>query len=165
MDQMSPVIDALRLSWGKNLDYAQKLVADVPADRMVHQPAPNMNHPAWVLGHLNAYHSVIVSLVCGRPFDDPKEHRYGMKSNPVADLDAYPPRAELIDDFVRGHGDVAAALKTAGPDTWTRAVTLERWKPVLPTVGQALVYLMILHESTHLGQLSAWRRVQGMPGV
>jgi len=165
MDQPLPVVDAVLLSWDKNLGYAKKLVADVPADRMVYQPAANMNHPAWVLCHLNAYHDVIVSLVRGQRFDDPKDHRFGMKSKPVADLNQYPSRADLIDAFARGHGLVAAALQSAGPDVWTRATELERWKPVLPTVGQALVYLMILHESTHLGQLSAWRRVQGMPGV
>jgi hypothetical protein len=35
-----------------NLDDAQRLSADIPDDTMVVQPAPGMNHAAWVLGHL-----------------------------------------------------------------------------------------------------------------
>ena len=35
----------------------------------------------------------------------------------------------------------------------------------MPKIGIWLNYLMTLHESTHLGQVSVWRRVQGMPAV
>jgi hypothetical protein len=158
-------IDTLLFSWDKNLDYATKLVADVPQDRMVYQPEVGMNHPAWVLSHLNAYHPVIVSLVRGETFDDPKEHPFGMKSKPVADVAVYPPKAQLVESFIQGHHDVTAALRTAGPGVLQGEVPLERWIRYFPSVGVVLGYLMLVHESTHFGQLSAWRRVQGMPSV
>lgn len=159
------MIESLIHSWDKNLDYAKKLVADVSDDRMVYQPAPNVNHPAWVFSHLNAYHPVIVSMVRGQRFDDPIEHRFGMKSKPVTDAAVYPSRAQLIESFACGHSEVTQALQAADPGVLQGAVQLERWARAMPTVGIALVYLMILHESTHLGQLSAWRRVQAMPSV
>jgi len=159
------IIDTLLHSWEKNLDYARRLVADVPDPQMVYQPASGMNHPAWVLCHLNAYHPVIVSLIRGEIFDDPKEHPFGMKSKPVADLGVYPSKDELVTAFEQGHHDVIAALGSAEPSVFGAEVSLPRWKQYLPTTGIALGYLMLLHESTHLGQLSAWRRVQGMPGV
>jgi hypothetical protein len=38
-------------------------------------------------------------------------------------------------------------------------------KGPLPTVGDLLAHLMTTHEAAHLGQLSAWRRLLGLPGV
>ncbi len=159
------MIEALLFSWHKNVEYAQKLVADVADDRMVYQPAANMNHPAWVFSHLNAYHPVIVSMVNDQPFDDPKDHPFGMKSKPLADTAAYPSRGQLIESFCNGHEDVDRALRSVGTRALQGPVQLKRWAGTMPTVGVALVYLMIVHESTHLGQLSAWRRVQAMPSV
>ena len=39
-------------TWSLNLGYAKRLVADIPDGAMALQPAPGMNHAAWVLGHL-----------------------------------------------------------------------------------------------------------------
>jgi len=50
-------------------------------------------------------------------------------------------------------------------DLLDQAVVLERWQQFMPTAGIALPYLMLVHENTHFGQLSAWRRVQGLPSV
>jgi hypothetical protein len=124
-----------------------------------------MNHPAWVLSHLNAYHPVIVALLQGKTFDDPKEHPFGMKSKPVVDAGAYPAKQALVEAFVRGHEAVVAALQEADPAVLDGEVMLERWRKYFPSVGVVLGYLTLLHEATHLGQLSAWRRVQGMASV
>ena len=35
-----------------NVDYARRLVDDLAEDQMAAQPAPGMNHAAWVLGQL-----------------------------------------------------------------------------------------------------------------
>ncbi|MCX5659030.1 MAG: DinB family protein [Planctomycetota bacterium] len=162
---MSVMIDAILLGWDRNLDYTKRLLADVPQDRMAYQPAVNMNHPAWILSHLNLYHACMTGMLLGKPFEDPKEHKFGMKSKPVADASAYLSKAELLSDFERGHADVAAALRSAGQSRLEAATPLERWRTAMPQVGIVLNYLMILHESTHLGQFSVWRRVQGMPSV
>ena len=159
------MIESLLFSWDKNLGYAQRLVADIPDERMVFQPGPGMNHPAWVLCHLNLYHPVIVSLIKNEPFDDPKGHKYGMTSKPVRDPAAYPAKGDLVETFIQGHADVTHALRSADPTALQAPVTLERWKDAMSTVNLALGYLMVLHESVHLGQLSAWRRVQGLKSV
>lgn len=159
------MIDALLFSWDNNDDYAQRLVADLPDAQMTHQPAANMNHPAWVLSHLHAYHPVIVALIQGQTFDDPKHHPFGMQSKPVVDASVYPTKAVLVDAFVQGHAQVKSALAASDSAALNAPVLLDRWKTVMPTVALALGYLMLLHEATHLGQLSAWRRVQGLPSV
>ena len=42
-----------------------KLVADLTDDQLTNQPAPKMNHPAWVLGHLLLVESNFLTLLGG----------------------------------------------------------------------------------------------------
>ena len=162
---MSVMIDALLLGWDKNLDYANRLLADLPEDRMAYQPAVNMNHPAWIFSHLNLYHPVMVAMLRGTSFEDPKGHKFGMQSKPAADASLYASKAELLAEYTKGHHDVAEAMRIGGQSALDATTLLERWRVQMPQVGIVLGYLMLVHESTHLGQLSVWRRVQGLPSV
>ncbi len=157
------MIDALWCTWDRNLEFARRLVADVPDERMAYQPAAGMNHPAWVLCHLSAYHPVILGVLRGQPFDDPKDHPFGMRSAPVPYRDAYPSKEALVRAFEGGHAEVVEAARTAPASRLAEPPPLERWRDAMPNNAALLVHLMVAHESTHLGQLSAWRRVQGMP--
>lgn len=162
---MSVWIDGLLLGWNRNLDYAKRLLADVPEDRMIYQPAVNMNHPAWIFSHLNLYHPVITAMLTGHEVTDPKGHKFGMQSKPQCDASLYAGKTELIGEYERGHNAVVDALRTDGEGVLARATPLERWRDAMPQIGVALPYLMLVHESTHLGQVSVWRRIQGMPSV
>jgi hypothetical protein len=166
---MSHAIDGLVFAWRKNMDYAPKLVADLSEEQMVAQPAsdPNApsNHPAWVLSHLNVYVPIIESLIKGEAFADPKEHEFGMQSRPLADRSAYASKQALIDEFSAGHERVLKLLADADDSVLGHAVKLPRWESIMPTSGIALPYLMLNHENGHLGQVSAWRRIQGLPSV
>ncbi len=162
---MHVMIQSLLMSWTRNGDYARKLLADIPEDRMTHQPAPGMNHPAWIVAHLSGYHDTLVSLIRGRAFDDPKGHRFGMQSKPEAELSVYGTKADLLAEYERGHAAVADALAAMDPARLEADTPLERWRPVMPRIGHVLAYVMLVHPSTHLGQLSAWRRQQGMASV
>ena len=166
---MSVAIDGLLFGWNKNLDYGPKLVADLTDEQMVWQPAGNevapANHPAWVFSHLNAYLPVISAIIAGSPFDDPKEHPFGMLSKPENDRSRYASKQELVDAFVEGHQRIAGQLTAADDAILEQPVNLPRWKEIMPKAGIALPYLMLNHENGHLGQLSTWRRVQGMPSV
>lgn len=165
---MSAVIDGYLFAWKKNQDYGPKLVADLTEEQMALQPVADgapANHPAWVFSHLNAYLPVIEGLILGKEFDDPKQHRFGMLSRPEADRSIYAAKDELVDEFVKGHQRVAEILADCDDSIFEQAVQLPRWKDVMPTVGIALPYVMLNHENMHLGQLSAWRRIQGMPSV
>ena len=42
---------------------------------------------------------------------------------------------------------------------------MEDIRGFLPTLGDCFVFVMAAHENMHLGQLSAWRRVQGLGRV
>ncbi len=165
---MSIAIEGLLFGWKKNLDYGPKLVADLTEEQMVLQPnadAAPANHAAWVFSHLNVYLPVIEALIQGKEFDDPKQHKFGMLSKPESDRSIYASKQQLVDEFVAGHQRVISLLDGADDSVLEQEVMLPRWKEVMSKAGYALPYLMLNHENIHLGQLSAWRRVQGMPSV
>jgi hypothetical protein len=160
---MPIVIDAILRTWERQKDYAQRLLADLGDADMVSQPVPGvvLNHPAWTISHLAVYPPVLAAILEGRAFEDPITSPYGRDSAPVSDPRAYRPKAELVPGYMRVHDELAAALARVDPAVLERPIPLERWKTRFPYVGDAIVHLMIDHESGHLGQMSVWRRAGG----
>ncbi len=166
---MSAVLEGLVAAFRRNQDYGQRLVQDLTEEQMVLQPRVagelTGNHPAWVLSHLNAYLGVMQSVIQGMPIEDPRDHPFGMQSQPVSDRSLYASRDQLLAEWSQGHEQVSRLLEAAGDDVFRQPVQLDRWAEVMPLAGICLPYLMLNHENIHLGQLSAWRRVLGMPSV
>ena len=162
-------IDGFLFAWNKNKAYGASLIADLDQAQMTQQVAPDgqaaANHPAWVYSHLGVYVPVIEAIIKNETFADPKEHKFGMQSKPSSDASLYASKEQLLADFEFGHDRVAQLLQEAGDAVLDNKITLARWEPVMPTASLALPYLMLNHENVHLGQISAWRRVQGLPSV
>ncbi len=153
--------------WDNQLAYALALFADVTDEQMILRPGGNMNHPAWILGHISAYHQVIQDLLSGRPVNDPKnDMRFGFAGHgPLDDRSKYDSKQAMVDHYAAGHEQVAQSLLAAPPEAFTSKPTLERWAKLYPTVEFMLPDLLLHHESLHLGQLSIWRRAAGLPSV
>lgn len=164
---MTHLTAAILRTWDLQRDYALRLLSDLSDADMVSQPVPGvvLNHPAWTFGHLSIYAPVLTAILRAEPFEDPIFHRYGRDSAPIADTKAYPPKAELVAEYLRGHDELAATLKAADESVLGRPIPLERWKARFPLIADAVVHLMIDHESTHLGQVSVWRRAGKRPRV
>lgn len=164
---ISPLASAVLISWSRNGAYGLRLVGDLQPEQFAAQPVAGvrMNHPAWILCHLNLYAPIAVALLTGRSFDDPAEHRYGAKSEVSDDPAEYPPGPILVREWEQLHDEGAKALEHATDEVLAAANPLERWRAMHPTVGDMVTTLMVKHESMHLGQLSAWRRAMGMARV
>jgi hypothetical protein len=164
---MTPLISALLLSWSNQRDYAQRLVADLSDADMVSQPVQGvtMNHPAWTLGHLSPYPPVLAAILQERPFEDPLNSKYGRGTKPVSDPKAYPSKADLLAEFLKGHDLLARTLEQVDVAVMSKPIPLARWEQRFPRIADAVLYLMLHHEGSHLGQLSAWRRAGGRPSV
>ena len=162
-------IDGFLFAWNKNRAYGANLISDLDDAQMTLQIAPDgkaaANHPAWVYSHLNVYIPIIEAIIKGETFEDPKGHQFGMQSTPSSDASIYASKEQLAADFDAGHERVAQLLQQAGDDVLDNKIQLERWQPVMPTASVALAYLMLNHENIHLGQISAWRRIQGLASV
>jgi len=160
------LISHLLNTYSRNLDYAKRLVADVPEDKMAHQPAPGMNHPAWVIGHLALVGDMIGGLMGQAPLAPAAwEPIFGNSSKPSADASIYPGKAELVAALERSHARIASIVSGLPPEALAQTMPKEEYRKHFPTTGDALMYIMTFHDGVHLGQLSAWRRVQGMPSV
>jgi len=161
------ITDAILHTWAAQRDYAVRLLADLSQDDMTRQPVSGvaMNHAAWTVGHLSAYPPVLAAILREQTFADPKDHRYGRDSKPSSDPRDYLPKEILVAELLCGHDDLAAALAAANPAILAKPIPLARWQQRFPIIVDAVIHLMLHHESAHLGQLSAWRRACGKPAV
>jgi len=149
-----------------NVDYAKKLVADIPEDKMCVQPAAGMNHAAWVLGHLAFVFDSMLRVFGPKPSMAPERAAlFNLSSKPHTDRAAYPSKAALLEEYEATYRRLVAAIKEAPQEALDREFPNPKLRPMLPTVGVAMVHILASHHALHLGQLSAWRRAQGLPGV
>lgn len=160
-------VQSVVFAWDNQLHYALALLDDLTDEQMILRPGGNMNHPAWILGHIGLYHPVTVQLLKGQPIDDPKFNAmFGFQGHgPLDKLSAYGDKKSIVARFADGHEQVAQALLAAKPEDFKRRPSLERWAAAYPTVEFMLPDLLLHHESLHIGQLSVWRRAAGLPSV
>jgi len=149
-----------------NVDYAKRLVDDIPEDKMADQPAPGMNHAAWVLGHLTYVFDSMIAVWGQKPTMSPEwKELFNVPSKPQPERDKYPPKAELWDAYQKAYQRIVDVVKTATDEDLDREFPNPRLRASLPTVGTAMIHILTTHQGQHLGQLSAWRRAQGLPSV
>jgi hypothetical protein len=160
-------MESIVYAWDNQSKYALRLLEDVADEQMVLQPGGNMNHPAWIMGHMSIYHPALVAMIQGTGFDDPKDDPlFGYTvSQPHADLAVYGTKQSIVQRYAEGHEQVAQALLNAAPEQLSQPPSLPRWQETFATVSFMLPDLMIHHESNHIGQISTWRRAAGMSGV
>ena len=146
-----------------------KLVADLTDDQMVFQPAPRVNHPAWVLGHLTQVEYAFLNLLTGQPapawIDENWKATYGQKSVPVSDKNKYKPKAFYIEHLAAAREQLVAKLKAMTPEDFQQPHPDPARRDRFPTIGHAVMLYGTWHEAYHAGQLSTWRRVQNLPAV
>ena len=160
-------VESFVYAWDNQLAYALALTDDLTDAQMVLRPGGNMNHPAWILGHVSLYHPATIALLAGKPFDDPKnDELFGFAGKgPQPDIAKYGSKEKIISRFKAGHEQVAQALLNAPAEAFNRPPSLERWAASYPTVDFILPDLLLHHESLHIGQISIWRRAAGLAGV
>jgi len=56
-------VESIVYAWDNQLRYALALLEDVTDEQMVLRPGGNMNHPAWILGHVMLYHPIVPRLL------------------------------------------------------------------------------------------------------
>jgi len=162
------IADSLHVSLG----YAERLLRDVPADRFARFAAPGgiavaSNHPAFVYGHLSLYAPKVL-LQIGHPAPSIPDHfeiRFSKDATCVDDEDGdlYPTRDEIVEFFLEGHRMVMAALRSTADDVFQRPNPAPgRMRELFPTIGSAQAFYCGGHMMMHLGQMSAWRRMEGM---
>jgi hypothetical protein len=157
-----------RKLYGIMLGLCKIQTSDIDDAKLTDLPAPGVNHPAWLLTHLAVCTDYAARLL-GAPTRCPREwhQRCGPGSRVTADRGVYASKPELLAALEAGHGCVSEAVGRATEEVLLRphGVELAFVKTTFPTVGDLLAHLMTTHTGFHLGQLSMWRRMMGLPGV
>lgn len=162
------VADSLQLSLG----YAERLLAGIAATRfprfaVVGGQVVESNHPAFVYGHLSLYAPRMLRQIAAPAplLPDHFEVRFSKDAACVddPDLDLYPPMDEIVTFFLEGHRMVTGALRSTSDEVFQRANPAEgRMKERFPTIGSVQAFYCGGHMMMHLGQVSAWRRMEGL---
>lgn len=162
---------AILNTYGFNLMYAGKLLDGIADDQMVTQPTVNghtiPNHPAWIIGHLANTSAGFGSTLLGIESIQPKgwQEILGGSSTPSTDASVYPDKQTLADKLTEAHAYIGKAILDVDDARLAEPNPVKRLAPVFPTIGDMITFVLTSHETTHLGQLSAWRRAMGLPSA
>ena len=164
------IADSLQLSLG----YTDRLLTDLDAATFARFATPGgetieSNHPAFVLGHLCLYAPRIATQL-GRDelavtVSDQMDQTCSKDAKCVDDLDGsiYPAMDEIVETFRSGYANTMTALREVDDEVLQQANPTEgRMSELFPTLGSMHAFYVGGHMMMHLGQLSAWRRMQGM---
>lgn len=157
------MVDHLTYLYQFNLQYAEQLVKDVPADQMAAQPSGVINHPAWSLGHLvvsSNHLAQILGLQSNLP--DGWGETFKTGGEPSGDLSEYPTKRRLLDSLKAQHVRNIEAVRRFDTARFAEPHPNEGMRNYFPTVGDMIVFMMTAHEMDHLGQVAAWRRAMGL---
>ncbi len=141
------------------LNQVSSMVAGIDPDRLVWQPPGNPNHALWTLGHLACSAQAIgVELGLDPWLPDAWQGLFAQGSAPVANAGVYPGLDELQDAIGDAQGRLADRLQVLSHEDWIGPLPDVRYRDRFPSLGNAVVHILLAHTSFHAGQLSAWRR-------
>jgi hypothetical protein len=162
------IADGLRLSIG----LGEKLLDGVSPDifgRMAHPGGAAIvsNHGAFIYGHLAFYAPRVIQMAGGPKTSTPDGFAElfadGVECVDDADGSHYPAMDVITDAFFSGYNAALEAVVSASPDVFdnpnpTGGSLTEKF----PTIGSMCGFMSCGHIMLHMGQMSAWRRMQGL---
>lgn len=153
---------------------SEALLKGVDAKRFARFTAPggkavHANHPAFIYGHLSIYPAFILNTAGEDPagaaapeaFGDLFKHGAECKDDPEGTI--YPAMDEIVGAFTKGHKAVIERVKS-----WPGSKLAEKHSiegpmgEAFPTVGHIANFMLLAHTMMHLGQMSTWRRAEGL---
>jgi hypothetical protein len=149
-----------------NAGLFRRMLADVAPADMCRQPGGIVNHAAWQIGHVTFVRGAMARELggdAGVPAD--WAGLFAPGTAPTADAARYPSKEELLAAFERAQRHVCELAAEAAADKLDQPTPIERLRATFPTVRTLVAGMLTLHDGLHLGQLSVWRRVQGLPRV
>jgi hypothetical protein len=150
-----------------NLAYLRLQVEDIPDDNFSLAAFPGGKTPRWLLGHLAVCNDYGLQLLGHDKTCSEEWHRsFGPGSDPTRS-EVQPNKAELLAAMERGASAFKEAARSATPEQLAakHRVPMKQLVRHTPTVGELVAHLLSTHVATHLGQLSVWRRQQGLAEV
>jgi DinB superfamily len=157
---MKPVLH----SFAYCLAFLSEQVADVPEEGMAAQPNGNMNHPAWVIGHLTFICQALglaIGLPEWLPQDWPK--RFAPGTAPIGDASLYETKKDSLAILHDAQSRITQAVDQLDDSHLDQPFPDESYRDVFPSIRHALTQVLVGHTSYHIGQLGNWRKAMGLP--
>jgi hypothetical protein len=154
--------------------FGEALLKDVKKEQFGRKPVVNgktidCNHPAWVYGHLATYPAKICEMTgipigpAAVPAGWNELFKNGTPCNDDPTGKTYPPMETLTSHFLAAYKHVIAKLPEVDDAVFTKPnPNTGRFAEMAPTIGAAVAFMMSGHAMSHLGQISTWRRCQGL---
>ena len=140
------------------------LVEDLHEEQMCLQSVPGENHPAWILGHILLGDIYLLSMLriqdVSTDFSD-LLGKYGPGTTPLPSLGHYDSKHLLVERLTHTGSLRLDTIHQMKPEEFAQPTPDEILAQAQPTIGHHLQTL-VFHEGHHGGQLSAWRRAQGL---
>ena len=171
---MGAIAQILTSSQEPLASYAEKLLVGVSADRFARQPIGrdgiiNTNHPAFILGHLSIYPVWILSIV---GVDDPGftnpegfDELFSFNATCRDDPDGsiYPAMDAITAHFFDANTRMFDQLAGLSDEQLLAPHGQEdEFFAKFPSRAAFAVFMIGQHTFSHIGQLSAWRRCEGL---
>ncbi|MEM9415462.1 MAG: DinB family protein [Planctomycetota bacterium] len=128
----------------------------------------NANHPAFVYGHLSLYNAMLIGML-GKDASDAQVpvtyeglFKHGVECVDDPNGDIYPSLDEVVENFKRGTQAAIKAVESCTDDELNAQTPDEGFRTLAPTVGGIANFLLNDHTMFHLGQVSTWRRCEGL---
>ena len=126
-----------------------------------------MNHPAFIYGHLGLYPPRILGLLgADSAVTVPPEwsalFQPGATCQDDPDGRIYPAMDQITNLFFQGLDAAIVEVERQPDSVFERIMPDERYRQFLPTIGAAALSMLNNHVSFHIGQVSAWRRFMGL---
>ncbi len=171
MGQLGTLVQQLS---GPSFGYSEGLLKDIKPERFARFTTPggttvSTNHPAWQIGHLAIYPAK-VSQACGLKLEgvsnseqDLALFEAGKDCQDDAKGSIYPTKDELTGKFFDGYRKLVAACAEASDDFLAAPHEgNERMREFMPSRVALLSFMVSGHIMMHMGQISTWRRCEGM---
>jgi hypothetical protein len=87
----------------------------------------------------------------------------GQSSKPSSVRSHYPSKSDLLRAFEECHQRLREQVAAAGPELLAQPPATPRAREAFPTLKEHTTFILTGHVGIHLGQLSSWRRMIGLP--
>ena len=148
------------------LNFLQQQVADLSDEELILQLPGAPNHAFWTLGHIIYSCQAVASELGADPWlpaDWESHFAYGSMPGPERYNDLS--KSEILADLVEASKRLRATLMAMNLNKLAQPLPDAQTSQILPTIGHALMQVLVAHSAFHAGQLAAWRRAIGRKPV
>jgi uncharacterized damage-inducible protein DinB len=155
------VVAAAADNYRFNSEFLTNSVKDLSAEDWFKRPAANLNHIAWIVGHVVWARQLLIQRL-GAQWEQPGLDVFarGVK---LQEDSAYPSREELLKALEESHTALAGALDRVPAELLAKEVS--QGPPSADGKVSGVVNFLALHETYHVGQAAYLRSWLGHPAL